>query len=360
MLAVLAPLRPLFRLHAREASFARRGFTARSDADRRHLEEVGRTFLSGYNAALEEDAPDRLARRLDATDPVRRGFAWEGASMALALQDELLAGPAVVLRRLGLGPGERATGPGRRLGRLLEGPGRAHGYMLHVGAGWALARLKREVDRYLEGGDGMERWLAVDGYGFHEGYFRPATYLGARGSDGDDDGPGRARPDRTRHPRLRGYAHRVFDQGLGRSLWFVRGADPDAIARTIAGLDASRHGDLWSGAGLACAYAGAADASGIPRLAELAGERFAGHLAQGAGFAAEARELAGIPAAHTEEACRAWCGLGAAEAARRVRDAREGVLAGTSPAGEAPAYERWRAAVREALTGARRPVEELR
>ena len=59
-----------------------------------------------------------------------------------------------------------------RLGGFLAGPGAEHAYMVHVGAGWALAQLRLRVDRALAHLDPLLGWLAVDGYGFHQGYFR--------------------------------------------------------------------------------------------------------------------------------------------------------------------------------------------
>src|SRR3712207_8380154 len=46
------------------------------------------------------------------------------------------------------------------------------------------------------------------------------------------------------------------DQGLGRSLWFVQGADVRRIPATVNAFPAERRPDLWSGLGLACGYAG--------------------------------------------------------------------------------------------------------
>jgi hypothetical protein len=53
------------------------------------LERIGRTFLEGYHASLEEDEPGRLVDRLDGVEPEFRGFAFEGAAMGLALADHL-------------------------------------------------------------------------------------------------------------------------------------------------------------------------------------------------------------------------------------------------------------------------------
>ncbi len=175
--------------------------------------------------------------------------------MALALLDALL-------------PGRRD-----RLARLLAGPGAAHAYIIHVGAGWILARLPLAPERLLARlGDPVLRWLALDGYGFHEGYFRWPRSV-----------------ERQEVPRkLRGYARRGFDQGLGRSLWFVDGADVRLIPRTIGRFPDDRQSDLWSGVGLACAYAGGRSRSEIEALRQAAGPHRPS-LAQGAAFAAKAR-----------------------------------------------------------------------
>ena len=53
-----------------------------------------------------------------------------------------------------------------------------------------------------------------------------------------------------------GYMKRAFDQGLARSLWFVKKADVRVIKETISTFSADRHADLWSGVGSACAYTG--------------------------------------------------------------------------------------------------------
>lgn len=296
-----------------EATFARRGFREKDAPSRQHLEQIGQTFLSGYQAALEEDDLNDLAQRLASLVPLAfQGFAFEGAAMGLALLD-LFA----------------FWRPGR-LPAFFNGPGADHIYMIHVGAGWLLARLRRPVKQPPGQLDPLLGWLAVDGYGFHEGYFRWPRTIKKQMIPG----------------RLSGYARRVFDQGLGRSLWFVEGADSARIPEAIARFAPSRRADLWSGVGLACAYAGGADHTAVAKLKATA-VPFTPHLAQGAAFAAKARQRAGNMTAHTELACEILCGVPARQAAHITDKALDGL----PPDSTEPAYEIWRRRIRRYLAG---------
>jgi hypothetical protein len=305
----------IFRIPPAEASFARRGFRVADVQARERLEQIGAAFLSGYHAALEEDDINTLGHRLHCIESELAGFAFEGAAMALTLLDGLMPW--------------RLNSPEARLATFLRGPGAAHIYMMHVGVGWALARLPwpaRWPPRWL---DLLLRWLAVDGYGFHQGYFDWQHTIKAQ-----------ARP-----AQLSGYACRAFDQGLGRSLWFVEGADVAHIAQTIATFPLVRQADLWSGVGLACAYAGGVDKRQIIRLRIAAGP-YRACLAQGAAFAAKARQRAGILAGHTALACEILCTLSAEAAANLTDDA----LADLPSDGVIPAYEVWRQRIQTCLT----------
>jgi hypothetical protein len=302
--------RIIFGISPEEATFRSRGFSYRDERARVRLERIGATFLEGYHTALEAEAGEPLARRLNTIEAEFRGFAFEGAAMALTLLD--------LLQPWGVG----------RLKSFVAGAGAAHEYMLYVGAGWALARLRRDPSRVRRSFDPLLGWLAADGYGFHEGYFKWPVYV--------------ARQEQPR--RLSGYALRAFDQGLGRSLWFVRGAEVERVIETVGAFARERQSDLWSGVGLACAYAGGVDETDVEALRAGAGP-FAPQLAQGAAFAAKARERASNAAAHTERACRILCGM-TAGAAALITDA---ALIGLPTDGEAPAYEVWRRRIADAL-----------
>jgi enediyne biosynthesis protein E3 len=313
---MLSVLNKLLRIDGREVTFARRGFSSPKSEVRERLEHVGTIFLVGYHAALQERELEALGGRLEQVASEYRGFAYEGAAMALTLQDAIAPGPT-------------------RLTEFMAGAGKQHIYMLHVGAGWAYARLpwlRRRIEAVIRKFDPVLRWLVLDGYGFHQGYFHFKIPLSSALT------------------RLSISSRHVFYQGLGRSLWFVHGCDPLQISKTISGFPALYQCDAWSGIGLACAYAGGAASPDLQELMSLAG-CFDTALAQGAAFAAKARQLAGNKAAHTEQACAVLAGVKAEQAAALCDRA----LAQVNRDSSAP-YQQWRELVQNYLLSMRNPL----
>jgi enediyne biosynthesis protein E3 len=303
-------LQKLLSIPASEASFSRRGFHFLRHSTRERLERVGETFLRGYHLALADEGIELLAEGLNEVDSEFCGYAFEGAAMGLDLLDQLKPWGAT------------------RIAEFLQGPANPHIYMVHVGIGWSMARWGLGMERRLARLEPLLRWLAVDGFGFHEGYFRCADY--AKGA--------------APIVKLRSsYASRAFDQGLGRSLWFVSAAEPEHISRAMAHFAEVRRPDLWSGIGLACAYAGGANEDEVTAIRAASGVHWP-HLAQGAVFAAGARQRAGNPAVHTEVACRILCGITAQRAAELTEETRRNVTAEPDQA-----YEEWRQLIREHL-----------
>lgn len=312
---MLPVLKKLLSIDGREVTFARRGFFSAKSEVRERLEHVGTIFLAGYHAALQESELQALGERLELVEREHRGFAYEGAAMALALQDAI-------------------TPRSNRLTQFMAGVGKQHIYMLHVGAGWAYARLpwlRRRVEAVIRKFDPVLGWLVLDGYGFHEGYFHFKV------------------PVRSAVNHLSVGTRHVFYQGLGRSLWFVHGCDPQQISKTISSFPALYQCDAWSGIGLACAYAGGAALPDMQELVALAG-RFDSALAQGAAFAAKARQLAGNQARHTEEACAALARLSTEEAAALC----DRTLANVERNSSSP-YQQWRELVQNYFSSTQNP-----
>jgi hypothetical protein len=308
-----------------------RGFRVSGPEAAEHQARIAAAFWLGYHGSLADPRPEPIVRTVEDVERGWRGYAWEGVGMVLAMLG------AFDLR---LGSRRRAAG---RLGALLAGRSRGVRYLVYLGVGAALARFRLPTRRLLAALDPLCRWLVFDGFGFHEGFFAPAKTLGVVPM---------AVP-----PRLRGYARRAFDQGLGRSLWFVHGMDAEAIEAAVGTFHEARRGDLWAGVGLASAYAGGAPPRGLPELARRAG-RWRPDLLQGVAFAATARVEGDDLSAHTDEACRTYYGAGAAELAALCRDAARGLPDdGHRLDLPEPAWEVWRRRVRSALAaGNSRPL----
>jgi hypothetical protein len=307
----LSPIRQrLFGISPDETKFARRGFPAGEARVQQHLESAGGAFVEGYNCAVAKPQAAEITARLNEIEPMYRGFAFEGAAMALALFDFIT-------------PWDR----GRFDRFLATKAGDSHVYMLYVGAGWAMARIpwvRRNFERAMLRYPPLYRWLTLDGYGFHQGFFHYHEHVAEQ-----------------RVPRgLSHHAACVFDQGLGRSMWFSCGADAERIAATVAAFPVPRQSDLWSGLGLAAAYAGGVERGVLEDVLNAAG-LFAANLAQGAAFAAKARNRAGNPVPHTAMACDVFCRMPADEAAAVTDDC----LADLPPDGAEPAYQVWRSRI---------------
>jgi hypothetical protein len=287
-----------------------RGFHVKSEPARQRLEAVGGHFLDGFETALAAPGTDAAGTRLDRIERTYRGFAYEGAGMAFAILD-------------GITPGG-----GTRAARFIDGPAARHIYMAYVGIGWAYAKLPALRWNAVSAPDPLLRWLVLDGYGFYHAYFETDRYVRDQALDARLPAPAGDNP---------GYAQRVVDQGIGRAMWFVAGADPDVGAAMIDEFPVSRRADLWAGMGLAASYAGAADEAELTALREHAGQ-YRPDLAQGAAFACGARVLSGLVIPHTELAAQLFCGCTAAEASAINDDARRNLPAD----GPLPAYEVWR------------------
>ncbi|HEX8075553.1 MAG TPA: DUF1702 family protein [Thermoleophilaceae bacterium] len=297
-------------IRPKDTKFATLGFPPGAPGPTAALEGHAASFAFGYNAALAAVDVADLAEPLGGTAPAERGFAYEGSGMALALLDLMTPGSS------------------DRLGALLRGHGEPYVHTINAGAGWALARLRLRPRNRLPALDPFLRWLALDGYGFHEGLFRAPRFVSERATP----------------RRLSGYERRAFDQGLGRSLWFVDCADPERIARTIGGFPTERRADLWSGIGVAATYSVAVEAGELERLWELAGD-FRPDVRLGSALGAVIRHRAGNVVPHTHTATELFCGQTVDEVAEAAEQERAGLVADRT--GES--YELWRTRVRDRL-----------
>src|SRR5258708_22127842 len=220
-----------------DVTFAKRGFPAIPSAATQRLEAIPQAVICGFEWGIDARNQWDVERRLDLVDAELRGFAYEGATMALTILD--------------------TTGRGHRPRDLLRGPGQPHIFLAYIGIGFAMARLPRPLwkkavpdlsgDPYYP----TMSWLAVDGYGFDRAYFDTPRWLDAQrvpkpySWDGSPD-----------------YFLRAVDQGIGRALWFICGGHAPSVAAAAGRFASHRQADLWRGIRRAPPLAGGCDADG--------------------------------------------------------------------------------------------------
>ncbi|MGW5051290.1 DUF1702 family protein [Actinokineospora sp. NPDC004072] len=300
-------------------TFAERGFPGAGSPAAQRLEAIPQSVICGFEWGIAARDLWEVERRLELVVPEQRGFAYEGAAMAFAVRDAM------------------AGGSGKRTRELLLGPGAPHVFLTYIGIGFAMARLPRPLWRKIIpdlGGSPYYptmTWLAVDGYGFDLAYFDTERYVDRQ--QVPPAYPWEGRPD---------YFPRAVDQGIGRALWFIHGADPAAVVAAVDRFPAERRPDLWAGVGLAATFAGGCSADGLAAVREAAGEHRP-QLAVGVVFAVKARTFAGHVPEHTALGARELAGLSVADAVA-IADRTEAAADAADDA--EPLYEKWRSRIR--------------
>jgi hypothetical protein len=301
-------------------TFAERGFPGADAPGAQRLEAIPQAVVVGFEWGIAARDLWEVERRLELVEPEQRGFAYEGAAMAFTVRDAM------------------AGGRGGRTRELLMGPGAPHVLLTYIGIGFAMARLPRPLWRNimpdLTGSPYYPTmtWLAVDGYGFDLAYFHTRRYVDEQKVPAPY--PWEGTPD---------YFPRAVDQGIGRALWFINGAVPDAVTAAVERFPAERRPDLWSGVGLAATFAGGASADGLAAVRASAGDDWP-QLGLGVVFAVKARDLAGHVPAHSALAAEVLAGLSVADAVT-IADRTEAESPDSSQDG-VPLYEQWRNRIR--------------
>ena len=299
-------------------TFGKRGFPVTPSAATEHLESIPQAVLCGFEWGIDTHDQWELEHRLKMVNPELLGFAYEGATMACTVLDAMRGGT------------------GKKTQKLLNGPGAPHIFLAYIGIGFAMARLPRALWRKVVPDLDTSpyhptmSWLAVDGYGFDRAYFDTRHWV-----------------DEQREPRpypWQGsplYFPRAIDQGIGRALWFINGADSAQVTAAVERFAPHRRADLWSGVGLAATFAGGCPPEDLARLREGAGEHRP-EVALGTVFAVKARVYAGFVPAHSALAATVLADL-SVDAAVELADGTAVHDGGTA---EVPAYELWRQKIR--------------
>ncbi|MFL5763252.1 MAG: DUF1702 family protein [Bacteroidia bacterium] len=243
------------------------------------LEKAKAVYESFSQLATEREELKVVLANLENTNPEFRSIAYEAVAMAIALKD-LNKDNQLYNWRL-----------------FMEGPAILHIQQVHVGLGWALAKLNISPDT-LTSIEYLMRPRVFDGYGYYEGLFRSRTAV-----------KGKKLP-----AGLTDMTRVWYDQGLGRSIWFLSSGEPAKAKEIISGFDVERRPALWKGIGHAAGYIGGCDHETLHELASAAGNNIT-QLGIGAAMAARGRVHANFVTPDTELACQTWWGLSAKELA---------------------------------------------
>jgi enediyne biosynthesis protein E2 len=276
-------------------SFAVRGFRLDTPA-RAKLEESARQFTIGFEFAIEQKGNDAIADRLEMLEAEYRGFAYEGAVMALTLRDVM--SPV---------PGNKHVETFAGVGGL----GEHQIFMGYIGIGFALARLPKFLwRRALPDQSKLPEhpalnWMILDGYAFHESFFHTDKWVHQQYVS-------------PRVPwRWKGsheWILKAMDHGVGRSMWFVNSGDVESLNDMINGFAPPRRADLWSGAALAATYAGGVPEDSLNEFVKKSWE-YRAEVAQGSVLALKQRVMSNLVTAHTEMASQIFCNMPPEEAA---------------------------------------------
>lgn len=316
----------LLGISSREITTEYRRFCVDDLQKKQRIEQIGSSFLQGYHAAIESESLLQLSQQLSLTPLETQGFAYEGAAMGIALMDRLF--------------------PWRsdQWAPFLASDWNVYPYLTHVGLGWALARIPGGMAHFAqtllvedvihheaESPHSLLACLALDGYGFHQAYFAWEKYVQAR----------------VEPSFLPSECLPVFRQGVGRSLSFVLGMSPARMAKSVGQFPRACQSDIWSGVGLAAAYAGGFTSQEVQDLQDYAGcHRPA--LAQGVAFAAKARQRARVVPQHTSLVCEGvW-----QQPVEEVAQLCDTTLVDLPLASKLHTYALWRQRIQEAFASA--------
>lgn len=235
------------------------------------MEKIREIFQHAMSIATAKGDLKLLAAELENTENEFRSIAYEGAAMALALKD---------------------FSNGHTLNRwrlFMEGPGAKHSAQVHAGLGWAIAQQRISALPIIETLDPLMRFRMLDGCGYYDGIFRQRQTIG----------------NQIIPPDLESRLLTGYDQGVGRSLWYICKGECAKIPEMISAFSSSRHNDLWRGVSIACVYVGGCDSTMLRELLNYS-LSYRTQLSVGTALVSRARNYADALTPDTELACQTW------------------------------------------------------
>lgn len=234
------------------------------------IETIKSIFLNTQQF-YELNDPTVLLEYLKSIKPEFRSIGYEAASMDIAVNDfEKEKELSIWLL-------------------FANGPAIAHKAQVHVGLGWAIAKMNLPFLSAVEKIEQQLYYRIIDGCGYYDGFFRSRHVIV--------------------NQELPGYmpkeAMNFYDQGLGRNLWYSLNADINLVKNTIENFDSARQAAMWRGVGIAVAYVGGVDEQDLKTIFNLATKNSL-QLTMGAALAAKSRIEANTLIADTTLCSQLW------------------------------------------------------
>jgi enediyne biosynthesis protein E3 len=237
----------------------------------KNTERIQSIFLDTQLFYATHDNMPALIEYLENTNPEFRSIAYESASMALAIKDL-----------------ETGSFPDEWLA-FANSAAKAHTAQVYVGLGWAIAKLNLPFLEIVKELDTQLYFRIADGCGYYDGSFRRRPTVLSQ----------------QLPAYLPAAAMPIYDQGVGRSIWYSAKTDINKIHSLIETFPVNRQADMWRGIGIAVAYVGGSNNEDLKTLLHYAGTN-GPQLAYGAALAARSRMLANTMTADTDRCSRLW------------------------------------------------------
>lgn len=235
------------------------------------IETIKSIFLNTRDFCEKNNDINALQEYLENIEPEFRSIGYEAASMAIALND---------------------LGTSKNLKAWLhfaKGPALAHKAQVHVGLGWAIAKMNLPFLLVVEKIQKPFHSNIADGCGYYDGFFRNRYAVVNR-----------------QFPAYMPIVSKSFYyRGIGRSLWYSSGGDIEKVRGIIEKFSADLHTDLWTGIGIAVAYVGSCEENILQTIFESANV-YRAQLANGAALAAISRKEANTITSGTNLIYQLW------------------------------------------------------
>ncbi len=242
------------------------------------IESIFAIFQIAQESASTIEDVNELIKKSEETPIEFLSVAYEGAAMELALRD--------------FSEGDKID----RWKALLE-KSKKHACQIYIGMGWAIAKEKRFPITFLEQINYNMQYRIWDGCGYYDGIFRQRHVIKGQ----------------NRFEYIEQKNYQAYDEGLGRSLWYLSKGDVTKATEMVYSFSSERQSDLWRGIGIACSYVGGFDEQILNALISSA-KKHSTQLGIGAAMVAKSRIDANCLTNEIELACSIFNNLSALDA----------------------------------------------